>query len=192
MGFGAVTLGGTPRPVRSWVKRGLDALCAGVLLVAGLPLHGLALLALGSSPWRRVPVVGRRGRVFALRAYRELQGPARWVPLLRFYPALLHVAAGELSFVGIAPLGAADWPRVDAAYRLNPPDAPVGLVAEPAGAGCWLSNPVAMDAAAPAARDLEERVACNRRYLRAWSLSGDLRVLLAAVFGRKETEGGAA
>ncbi len=194
MGFGAVTLGGAPRPVRSWVKRGLDALLAGLLLVVGLPLHGLARLVLGRPVWRRVPVVGRRGRVFALRAYRELRGPARWVPLLRFYPALLHIATGEMSFVGIAPLGAADWSRVDAAYRLNPPDAPVGLVAESAGAASWLTSPAGAGEPALGPRDLEERMARNRRYLRTWSLSGDLRVFLAAVFGRKETEteGGAA
>ncbi len=200
MGFGAVTLGGAPAPVRSWLKRGLDLLFASLLLLLGLPLHLGQILILGPRPLRRIALVGRRGRVFALRAYRETRGLVRGLPLLRFYPALLNIVAGDLSFIGIAPLRAEEWDRAEAAYRLNPPDAPVGLAAEPAGAARCL-DPIraggvcaegGQDDAGPARAtgDLEERVARNRRYLLSWSLGGDLRILLSAAADRKKTEGG--
>jgi len=202
MGFGAVALGGAPAAVRSWIKRALDGVIASLLLLVGLPLHLVQLLILGAQPGRRMALVGRRGRVFELRAYRENRGLVRVLPPLRFYPALLNIAAGDLSFVGIAPLRVEEWERVDTAYRLNPPDAPVGLVAEPAGAARYLApvpapevvqNGVGEDAGAiAAARDMEERVIRNRRYLLSWSLGGDLRLLLSAPQERKKTEGGAA
>jgi N-acetylglucosaminyl-diphospho-decaprenol L-rhamnosyltransferase len=196
MGFGAVSLGGAPVAVRSWLKRGLDFLIASLLLLLGLPLHAVQVLSLGRSPWRRTALIGRRGRVFELRAYRERRGLVRVMPLLRFYPALLNIVTGELSFVGIAPLRAEEWERVGVGYRLNPPDAPVGLAAEPAGAARYLdpdpaSGVVQGGSGAAVARDLEEVVARNRRYLLTWSLGGDLRIFLSTPPDRRKTEGGA-
>ncbi len=190
MGFGCIDLGGAPPRLRSWVKRWLDLAVAGPLLLVGLPLHLVQLIVLGRAPLRTVTLVGRRGRRFGMRLYRELRGPARWCAPLRCYPALLNVLSGEMSFVGLSPIRPDQWPQVDEAYRLNPPDAPVGLVADFRGAAC-LTWPAQPDPAAVDRPEPDELVATNRRYLRAWSLSEDLRILLmAASHRRAATQGG--
>lgn len=179
MGFGAVSLGGRPQMVGSWVKRACDLALASGLLFLGFPLHLIQLLVLGSPAVIARRVVGRGGKSFGMRRYREETALVARISALRFYPSLVSVLAGEMSFVGISSLTPEQWAGAEEAYCLNPPDAPVGLLAEFAGE----------HAGAADGEDIEQILIRNRRYVKAWSLSEDLRVLLQAAQGRKGKEG---
>ena len=188
MGFGALSLGGRRRPVGSWAKRIIDALVAASLLVIGSPLHLIQLICLGREPLIRVALLGRTGRSLALPTYRATTWLLARLPALRYYPALPRVIRGELSFVGLAPLTESEWEAAEESYRLNPPHAPLGLVAEGGGVGGWCYPGDISRGKEP--RALEPILTLNRGYVRTWSFSEDLRILLTEMTrGRKSQEG---
>ncbi len=171
MGFGAVSMGGRPRRVGHWLKRTVDLVLASGLLVIGFPLHLWQVASRGRPALRWTERIGGRGQRVLIPAYTSPGGPASRIPGLRHYPELLAVLRGRMSFVGIAALTPEQWAEADPAYRSNPPNAPVGIVTE---------QPVSAledDGAAAAVQQL----ASNRRYVKGWSLSEDLRIFLQAL-----------
>ncbi len=171
MGFGAVSLGGRPRRVGHWFKRTLDLLAAGLLLLLAAPLHLGQIAFTGQARWSWHERVGRRGQRIRLPAYAAESGLLRAIPGLRHYPSLLAILRGSMSFVGIAALTPEEWEQADPFYRQHPPNAPVGLFTE---------RTLPATERGPAAA-LEQRLAGNRRYVKGWSLSEDVRIFLQAL-----------
>jgi N-acetylglucosaminyl-diphospho-decaprenol L-rhamnosyltransferase len=187
MGFGAVAFGGRSYSVASVIKNIGDRLLAFALLLLGLPLHLIQVVIAGRGNTITVPLTGRKGTQFALNIYRMYRGPAAGIPLFRIYPALVNVLKGDLSFVGLAPLTPQQWESTEEAYRFNPPDALPGLAAEGGGAAPYALG--AITDSLPAEEMLKHRCALNRRYVKTWSLSQDLRILLETLSSRGDTEG---
>lgn len=187
MGFGAVSFGGRAYSVASAIKNISDRLLALALLGLGLPLHLVQVILAGKGNTTTVPLTGRRGRPFGLKIYRIYRGPAAGIPLFRIYPSLINVLKGELSFVGLAPLTPRQWEQTEDAYRFNPPDALPGLAAEGGGAGAYGLGTITRSL--PSEEMLKQRCALNRRYVKTWSLSRDLRILFGSLPGRGDTEG---
>ncbi len=184
MGFGAIVLGGGPRRAGSWLKRAADGACAGLLLVLGFPLHLVQVIAIGRSAVVTLPLIGRLGRRIGLRAYRKQTRLLRCIPAMGSYPALVGVLGGEVSFVGLSPILPAQWEVLAREGRQAVLDAPVGLAAEYVGASELLGAWMRREPGTELSRDeLELLVAHNRRYVKAWSLSEDLRILLSALRG---------
>ncbi|MCK4306258.1 MAG: glycosyltransferase [Candidatus Eisenbacteria sp.] len=182
MGFGAVSLGGRPRPVASWAKRMVDMAVAAILLLLGLPWHLIRLMILRGSAVTHCPVVGRKGSVFGLRVYLEERGLVGRMRVLSYYPSLINILLGDMSIVGLAPLTPRDWELAQEDYRLNPPDAPVGLIHE--GPGVTLRRTELAEV------ELAQLLHYNHQYVRNWSLSEDFRILLNALRGARVREGG--
>lgn len=90
-------------------RRVVDVTVAMAVLAITAPL-GVVLLAVAmvtGHPWPRERHVGRFGRVFELRGWPWMPGPAGRVaawPVIRVLPRLAQVLAGELSLVGPRPL----------------------------------------------------------------------------------------
>ncbi len=173
MGFGALSLGGPGGRVRAWTKRIADVGLALVGLAGGLPFHLIQRISLGRSACRTSARIGRMGRPFPWRAYRDDTWLARAFPILRYYPLLPLVLSGEMSFVGISPLTPEQWSDAGEAYRQDPPDAPAGILGPPAGAD----------------RSLEALLAWNRTYVEEWSLAEDMRIVLETLQGKAHEEG---
>jgi len=191
MGFGTIAFGGRPRAVGSWMKRCADVLASAILLTIGLPFHWAQLLHLGPGAVGRRKIIGRGGRRVEMRAYRAPTGPAAAIRGLRFYPALINIFRGEMSFVGLSPLTPEQWEQADEAYRIHPPQAPVGLLAEAGGAAILLRGGE-REQSGGAGVQVEQVLALNRRYIKGWSLAEDFRILLMAPRRREENQGGPA
>jgi lipopolysaccharide/colanic/teichoic acid biosynthesis glycosyltransferase len=177
MGFGALALGGRRRRVGGWLKRGVDFFLALLLMVLGLPAHGLILAAQGGAPLEAAPAVGRGGRPFLRRRYARSCWLLRRLPWLAHYPALRAVLGGEMSLVGLVPLEPGQWAAAEEGYRRNPPDAPAGIL-----------NPLTGYREHGAA-DLAAVLAANQAYAHRWSLGEDLRIALWALFGSGSERG---
>lgn len=188
MGFGALALGGRGRPVGSWAKRSSDALLAALLLLIASPLHLVLWLRHGRGRLPRVALCDRTGQPLHIPRYSQRAWLLARLPALRYYPALPHVIRGELSFVGLAPLTPGEWAGAEESYRLNPPGAPPGLIAEGGGVGAWLGP----EGSTPPghARPLAPILTLNRRYVRTWSFSEDVRMVFTEILrARKHQEG---
>jgi lipopolysaccharide/colanic/teichoic acid biosynthesis glycosyltransferase len=113
------------------LQRLLSRLVAAVLLVLSFPLMLLTVLYLKASRpgpvlyWRRVmrlPAGGRRTQTFDLFSFRPETGwncsdcSLRGL-LFQFLPALVNVARGELSFVGVPPRSPEEVDRLPADWR---------------------------------------------------------------------------
>ena len=189
MGFGALSLERPAARRRGWAKRLVDLGLACGLLVLGLPAHLLQLIVSGGRGVTRVSRIGRAGRPLALPCYARSTALLRALPALGLYPSLASVLRGEMSFVGLVPLTPEEWAAADAAYRHEPPDAPVGIL-DPlpghlhsrAGAG------IAAEVSGYAGERLEALLAWNRHYLDHGSPAEDLRVLARVLRGRGPRE----
>jgi hypothetical protein len=157
---------------------------AASLLVLGAPLHITQVIMLGSAPLERRQLIGQGGRRCTIRFYRELRGPAARIVPLRLYPALLNVLLGEASFVGLTPLTPQQWAAAAEAYRLNPPQAPIGLISEFGG--------VISDMEEAEGDRLTQLQLSNRRYTKGWHLAEDFRILLTVLQRQRVQEGGGA
>lgn len=140
-----------------------DRLAAVVLLAVLLPVLLTAAVSVrAGSPGPvliREPRVGRHGSVFELRRFRTTTpggGPTTWGRLLHRWgldelPQLLNVARGEMALVG-------PRPRPPAQLEQAGPEVRRALLVRPGLTGLWL-----LDA--------------DIRYVDAWSLRLDLRIL---------------
>jgi N-acetylglucosaminyl-diphospho-decaprenol L-rhamnosyltransferase len=164
MGFGALGLSGRSPRVRSSVKRVLDVALALPLIAIGLPFHLLHRLSVRGPFILEETIVGGGGRALWRPVYARSSLWTRHLAGLRHFPALRSVLAGEMSFVGLAPLTAAQWEAAGEEYRRDPPDAPVGIL-HPARD---------LDPGEPGL--LQEILMRNRHYVDTWSLGEDLRV----------------
>ncbi|MBD3237306.1 MAG: glycosyltransferase, partial [Candidatus Eisenbacteria bacterium] len=171
MGFAAVALGGRVSPVGGWLKRLADLVGAGLLLGVGWPLHLVQLLAAGRPRLRRENWIGRHGAAISVPFYARDTVWLRALPLLRWYPALSRVVAGELSFTGPTPLTPEQWAAAEPAERADPPPCAPGLLSPLTAAG--------LD---PSGVPIEEILTRNRGYVEQWSPSEDLRILLETAF----------
>lgn len=178
MGYGALSLQGRPLPVRSLAKRLADVALALALLALAFPLHLLQLLAQRGAGCTAETLIGRRGRPLSRPRYAGRGGPAARIPGLRHYPALGRVLAGEMSFVGLIGLTPEAYALTGEDYRREPPDAPIGIFTPGDGFG---------QEGAAAAAEIARR---NRQYVERWSLSEDLRLVLAALQRRSRRQGG--
>jgi len=153
------------------VKRVLDVVVGGLLLVLWLPFLAVTALVTGASgrgaPLRTVPRAGVGRRPYGMRALKASDDAFRRFVLrhgLARFPAVLNVLRGEMSFVGPAPL------EPDATAGLSPReslrfDARPGIfgLAEVSGAsGGSDGDPIALDA----------------YYVQNWTLGGDLALVL--------------
>ncbi|MEM7717656.1 MAG: sugar transferase [Pseudomonadota bacterium] len=190
-----------------WSKRVVDSIVAAAALVAFLPLFILLCIAIKlSSPG---PVlygherIGLRGKPFrcwklrtmvcdgeaVLKAHlasdpnaqrewietRKLTNDPRVTPLgqvLRTYsvdelPQLINVLFGEMSFVGPRPV-------VEEELERYGPYARAYLSARPGITGLWQTS-------GRSDTSYEYRVALDERYVREWSFTADVRILLRTV-----------
>lgn len=187
-----------------WVKRGFDLVLAVLLLPILIPLCGvLMLLIKGSSSgpvFFRHQRVGQHGRTFYLYKFRTMvpdgdrllrlylaenpEARREWAQQhkLRFdpritavgrvlrrtsldeLPQILNVFRGEMSFVGPRPVVQEEISRYGDAFA-------VYVAARPGITGLW-------QVSGRGELSYEERVAMDTRYVRTWSLLGDLKVLM--------------
>ncbi len=188
MGFGAISFGRQSNVVINGAKLFLDRLLALFLIILGLPVHLLQVMISGKGCVEVKEMIGRRGNRFGLKLYRDQHGPAAGLAFSRCYPALLNILTGELSFIGLAPLTMTQWKATDEAYRMNPPDARPGLVAEGQGA---IEFCLGTRSVQSGGKELLKMImAFNRRYVKTWSMSHDLWILLEVIQERKSEEGG--
>jgi lipopolysaccharide/colanic/teichoic acid biosynthesis glycosyltransferase len=181
-----------PRPARL-VKRGLDLVLGGVLLVATSPVLGVACLAIRlesrGSAFYRQRRVGRAGREFDLVKLRTMVSGAehmgsglavdegdpritRFGAVLRRLsldelPNLLNVMRGEMSLVGPRPTV-----QVQVAQYT---ERQLGRLAVEPGITGWAQ--VKGRAALP----WHERIELDLWYIEHWSLGLDLRILVGTI-----------
>ena len=184
------------------IKRLMDLIAASLGLILLSPFFSAAVIAIkATSPGPvlyRWPVVGRHGR--PLRAYKlrtmvvdademkqkllsmnEARGPIfkmqddpRVTPIGRILrrfsldelPQLWNIFKGEMSLIGPRPVLIDEWQQFNEGQRRK-------LAAKPGGVCLWhvRGQP----------RDLDEWVKLDVEYIESWSLSLDLKILLAAI-----------
>lgn len=178
LGYPALQVAGASLPARSWEKRLVDALCAGLLLLLLLvPYLALraAALALGRRGVRTT-LHGRAGRSLSFSRLPFFpSGGSGLRIVLRDYMLLFACLRGDWSFVGIAPFTADQWALLAAGYRRLPPDAPPGWITLGGSSGSTL----------------ESMCGANREYVGRWTLALDVQLVLKSIRGRgaRETAG---
>ena len=165
-----------PRGLSAPLRTVADSLGAMLLLLLSIPLWPIAFIASKiadpSHPIRRSTLIGNRHSMTRRVAFTAWQFPLS-LPLLRYLPYLLSVAAGLLRLVGVTPRAPADAAARTEEWEFARDEAPVGLF-----------GPVQLTLAPDAPR--EERRLVEAYYARTRTLAGDLRWLAlgaASAFG---------
>jgi len=179
MGFGGLCLGRTAPRVHGWGKRAADLVLTCVLLVVGLPFHLLQALHSGGRVIAWTTRIGRAGREIQVPLYAAETKLLRALPLLRGYPLLVQVLSGEMSLVGLIPLTLGQWQAAGEEYRLDPPDAPAGILPAWGIPGRF---------AGYASQQPEEALAWNQAYVNRSGPGEDLRIAAHSLFGRDAAE----
>lgn len=156
------------------VKRTLDVLGAGLLLVVWAPFLAVATLvtlaARGRPPLARSPRAGRGGSTYDMLTLVPTEGPD---PLRRFisghglawFPAVWNVLTGDMSFVGPQPVAPVDAETLDLRERLR-------FDARPGITG------LAQVSLAEGENSPPELRALDAYYVQNWSLGGDAKILM--------------
>lgn len=170
------------------LKRVLDVLGAGTLLVLAMPAMGLIALALwrqGGPAWVRLPRVGARGQPFALLKFRKTQAPSddeedlfamtafgRFLRRVRLdeLPQLVNVVRGEMSLVGPQP----EAPKTVRALRKAIPQFEQRFRVRPGMTG-WAQVELKFTTSAERYR---EKLQYDLYYLKNMSLALDVKILL--------------
>jgi lipopolysaccharide/colanic/teichoic acid biosynthesis glycosyltransferase len=153
------------RLAEAGVKTALDLALSALLLLVFAPVLLLAALqlTLQGRTLELLPVLGRHGRQFTLLKFPE---PA---PLdsqfVRKLPGLLNVLRGELSMVGPRP--------IPAAHAENTVEEAMTLTLKPGLTGPWRQ-----------AESAREQAFLDLYYIRSYSLSLDLQVLLVRALAK--------
>jgi hypothetical protein len=174
MGFPSIRLGsGTVRQARGPGRRLFEfaaAVALGIALFVPFLIAALARKLRSRPAFEHVEMHGGfRPLVFSRLAFDRPPRNA-FGQLLRHYPMLGALLAGEVAILGTYPFSEKEWTRLSATTRASAPLALPGLV------GPWIPG-----------EDPESLAAWNRAYVEHWSPAEDFRIFWRCVFpGRNE------